>query len=407
MQSNNQNNLNFVVVSHVITEGGFVFETVDYLRSNSAYTVFIGHPLNNVPGGLSFYRCYEDGQLLKETTTPRYQLPNAIKFLQDILLTWWWLGKESRSFDLFIGVDNLNAFAGLGLRIIKRVKHTVLWTIDYVPQRFQNHLMNEIYHRIDRFCLSNCDFIWNLSPRMADGRDKVRGLSPERYAPQFVVPHGIALNQIHQRSFEEIDRYAIAFMGHIFEKSGVQLVVDALPLIRQMVPKAHLLIIGSGPFESELRTQVHRLGLEDCIKFTGYIENHRIIEDKLAQCAVGVAIYNPVLDDFTYYADPGKVKVYLGAGLPVIITDVPWIAQDLNEKKCGILTQYNVNDLVNSLVYLLGDETRLREYRYNALQYAQYFEYSRVIDRALTQTMGADWSSDNSANSLRNSIDGQ
>lgn len=395
MQTGNpeKTQLNVAIVSHVMI-GGLVYDVVEYLRLKSPYLVFIGHPLNNEPGEISFCRCYQDGQLLKELTSRRYKLPNLLKYLQDILLTLWWLGKDPHNFDLYIGLDILNAFAGVGLRVIKHVKRTVLWTIDYVPKRFHNYLMNRFYHWGDDFCLSYVDCTWNLSPRMAEGRARRRGLITDKYPRQFIVPHGIALNQIHHRPFEEIDRYAIAFMGNILKKSGVQLVIDALPLIQKTVPQAHLIIIGSGPYESELKSRIIQLGLEGCIEFSGYIEDHRIMEDKLAQCAVGVAIYNPALDDFTYYSDPGKVKTYLGVGMPVIITDVPWIAQDLNKKKCGILVQYDVDDVVNALVSLLSNENLLREYRMNALQYAKYYEYSRVMDRALVQTMGSAWESD-------------
>jgi len=37
-------------------------------------------------------------------------------------------------------------------------------------------------------------------------------------------------------------------------------------------------------------------------------------------------MYNPHNNPFTYYTDPGKVKAYLSAGVPVVITDLPYVA---------------------------------------------------------------------------------
>ena len=68
--------------------------------------------------------------------------------------------------DLFVGIDNLNALAGIFLRKLGAVRRVAYYVIDYTPRRFANPLLNRLYHWIDRTCVRHADVIWNLSSRM-------------------------------------------------------------------------------------------------------------------------------------------------------------------------------------------------------------------------------------------------
>jgi len=99
--------------------------------------------------------------------------------------------------------------------------------------------------------------------------------------------------------------------------------------------------------------------------------------------ALGVALYNSAVDQFTHYADPGKVKVYLGTGLPIIITDVPYVAKEIEKNKCGVIVRYEEKDIVKAVIRLMENENELRACRKNAIKYAEQFDWDRIFFKAL------------------------
>jgi glycosyltransferase involved in cell wall biosynthesis len=63
----------------------------------------------------------------------------------------------------------------------------------------------------------------------------------------------------------------ILFVGRLVEKKGVKYLIQALPRIRQRVPNAHLVIVGSGPDRDMLFELASTMGLLNSIQFVGAI----------------------------------------------------------------------------------------------------------------------------------------
>src|SRR5690606_6446004 len=95
--------------------------------------------------------------------------------------------------DLYVGVDNFNAFWGVILKKLGWVKEVVYYTIDYVPVRFQNPVLNDVYHWMDKFCVRNADVVWNVSPRIAEGREEFHNVDIAHREKHTVAPIGVWL----------------------------------------------------------------------------------------------------------------------------------------------------------------------------------------------------------------------
>ena len=67
----------------------------------------------------------------------------------------------------------------------------------------------------------------------------------------------------------EIDGPILASVGHLIERKGHHLAIDAL----QKIDGAHLVIAGTGVEEKNLRTQVQTLGLDERVHFLGQIDH--------------------------------------------------------------------------------------------------------------------------------------
>lgn len=371
---------NIAIVTHVFADGPSQ-ALEQFLKPKANMLVFIGHPFSYAPQTNSFYRKYVGGVLLQERTAPSLRLPDPILYVKDVIYTFLWLIFSKGRFDLYVGVDNLNAFVGLILKKFGKVRRVVFYTIDYVPKRFDNKILNAIYHWVDRFCVYRADQTWNLSPRMTDGRQK-RGIDLDK-TRQVVIPMGAYYKRTRRIPLEQANTNEIAFVGHLLEKQGVQLVLQALVYVKERIPNVKLVIIGTGPYESVLKNLAKDLGLENNVEFVGFVANHEGIEERLAKCAMAVAPYNSRVDTFTYYADPGKLKVYLAAGLPIVLTDVPHLASLIQDQRCGMVVNYDTQELAQAIYQLLNDEQLLREFRNNAAVLGKEYDWDCIFTRAL------------------------
>lgn len=378
--------LKIVIVSHIFATGP-AQELESYLKSRAETLVFIGHPFSYCNEICSFLRIYERSKQTKEKKAFGWRLPGVFFYSKDFFYTFFWVLACRKKFDLYIGADNLNAFTGIILRLFGCVETVVFYTVDYIPERFDNRILNWLYHWADRFCVRHSDWVWNLSPRMVSAREKY-GVSPQHRDKQLTVPMGT--HRVNNLDFDQINRYEIAFMGHLREGQGLDFMIAALPEVLKKVPMARLLVIGTGPIEQELKTQVNSLGLGETVEFLGFVEDHNEVQDRLARSAVAIAPYADSEKTFTRYADPGKPKVYLAAGLPVIITKVPEIAYEVEKQKAGIAINYSQSELVDALVLLLTDDRLLKQLKENAIELACRYSWEKIFSEALQQYLNGE-----------------
>ncbi|MBI2268220.1 MAG: glycosyltransferase [Candidatus Blackburnbacteria bacterium] len=377
--------MNVVIASHVFASGPSL-DLEEYLKDKVRYLLYIGHPFAERTDVRSFCREYRKGTLVRKHEAYPVRLSSFFVYFKEAFYTMFWLLFTREKIDLYIGSDNYMAYLGLLAKKTGRVRKVVLYTIDFVPKRFKNPALNWLYHFFDRECLNKCDMVWNVSSAITQAREEYyRGL--RRCAKQIVVPLGIWHDRISKLPFTKRSENKIIFLGHLLEKQGLSLVIEALPLIARKLPSLKLVIIGTGPFERHLKLLVAKLRVGRRVEFRGYVENHRDVEEELSDSTIAVAMYKPDPESFTYFADPAKIKNYLSAGLPVILTDVPPIAEEIAQKRCALIAKYDVYDFADKVDALLTDRRMLSEYSKNAIKFAEQFDWDKVFTEALEKTL--------------------
>lgn len=68
------------------------------------------------------------------------------------------------------------------------------------------------------------------------------------------------------------DSKVIVSVGRLVHRKGQDFLIKALPAIKELVPSVHLLIVGSGPYESHLRKLVKEHHLESSVTFVGRVQ---------------------------------------------------------------------------------------------------------------------------------------
>lgn len=375
-----------IIVAHIYATGP-ALELEEFLKSKVENLLFIGHPFFFTKDNRSFLNFYNEGEKTRNLKSFQLTLPEILIFVKEALLTIYWTVKFANKSDLFIGSDNFCAYIGLILKKFGIVKNVILYTIDYVPVRFRNPLLNWLYHYFDRQCLEKCLIVWNVSDQITKAREKYKAVIQGKSAAQITVPLGVWYDRIPKLTYSQKQKNTIVFMGHLLDKQGLQVVIEALEKISKKIPDITLIIVGTGPFEKNLKRIVRLNKVEKHVKFMGYVESHEEVEKILCKATLGLATYKPDPASFTYFSDPGKIKNYLAAGLPVIVTDVPQIARVINKRKCGILTEYNRDVVAENIISLLLNRDKLIKYSDNARKFARNYDWNKVFSGALIKSL--------------------
>jgi len=137
------------------------------------------------------------------------------------------------------------------------------------------------------------------------------GIDPARFT---VVANGGALPPTPQDVTPRRGR--IVSSGRLERYKGHHRAIEALPLVRERLPEADLLILGSGDYEGELRSLAARLGVADAVEI-----RHLAPTDRAAMAReLGTAGVMAALS--SYEAHPVAIMEAVTLGLPVVGFDV-------------------------------------------------------------------------------------
>jgi glycosyltransferase involved in cell wall biosynthesis len=175
----------------------------------------------------------------------------------------------------------------------------------------------------------------------------------------------------------------VVYLGHLVSRQGVATLIDAIGLLNRDGMRVTADIIGRGPEETALRGKVEREGLGDLVRFRGFIEDHRRVEAILAEGSVGVAPYLTDVGSFTQFADPGKLKAYLGAGLPIVLTPVPPNARELEDSGAAVIVESSPESIAHGIEAVLRSAADWQRRRVAALTLTQRYDWEVILRDAL------------------------
>ena len=176
------------------------------------------------------------------------------------------------------------------------------------------------------------------------------GVDPEVFPPP---PHK-QLKALRKNLSIPEDNVIVFALGRIVLKKGFDILIQALPLVKDQVPNVTLIIGGDGTDLDRLKTLAKNLGVSDSVRLPGTINR------------ADVPVYFHLCDIFTLPAvfDPkgnvdGCPNVILEAmacGKPVVASNISGIPIVVKDKETGILVEEkNVSQLAEALVALLRD----------------------------------------------------
>ncbi len=132
---------------------------------------------------------------------------------------------------------------------------------------------------------------------------------------------GATLPDVTHLSPPPSNRLLIVSIGRLERYKGHQHMIAALPKIRERRPDAHLLILGAGPYEADLREQAQRAGIAEHVDIRAVpAENRQAMAETLSQAAL-VALMSE------YEAHPVAVMEALALRRPVLVADTSGLSE--------------------------------------------------------------------------------
>lgn len=373
-----------VVFSHYATTGACE-ELRDWLLGmNVREVVYVAFPFGPNPDRVIRTDLYRAGRLFKTTRSLfRVRMPEPLCYAKDFLYAIYYIIRLARGADLLVAGDNLLSLAGSLARPFARIKCVVYYMIDYTPVRYANRLLNRLYYFADRQAACRADVVWPLTEEMIQARFAA-GRLDQRRVRWYTVPYGSrpVAQGAAPASFIVTN---VVYMGDIVRNKGAELFVPMARELKRIVPDFTFTVIGGGQYLPTLRAEVEQVGLQDHFTILGFVASIHEVVAHLVKGGVAIAPYYPHdANSFTFFSDPGKIKVYLGCGLPIVLTDVPPIAKTLEAEGAGRIASYDPIDLAAKVAALMQSPDYLR-LRAQAMMLGRQYEWPKVFTEAFAR----------------------
>ena len=189
--------------------------------------------------------------------------------------------------------------------------------------------------RIERSCVQAADRVVAVVEEGKEHYVSDCGADPDEVA---VVPNYVDPAEFGDGDTATVDvdaDFVLLYIGTIGgQHRGLETVIRAMPSITDHVPGAQFLVVGSGPYVSELRDLCAQLGVEDAVRFTGWVDFEEL-PGYVAASDVGLVPHcdNP----HTATTVPHKLTQYMTLGKPVIVSDVAPLKRIVTDAGSGLV----------------------------------------------------------------------
>jgi glycosyltransferase involved in cell wall biosynthesis len=182
--------------------------------------------------------------------------------------------------------------------------------------------------------------------------------------------------------------FAIGTVTRLMPSKGNQYLVEAFAQVFAQAPHARGLIIGEGELQKELEAQATALGIQDRLRFPGFVR-----DVGAALSALDVVVF-PSLWEGT----PLTAFEALAMGKPIVATDADGLKDVLSpDVDCLMVPKANAPALAGAIVRLVNDrglrqqvagEARLTGQRYDIMAFTRKMERLYLLMHAISRQSG-------------------
>jgi len=220
------------------------------------------------------------------------------------------------------------------------------------------------YERVKKFYHDRADFAFYLTDAI---NRKMNGGTVRKDARHQTVMWG--LKPFADCQAVRTNSKRILFVGLMRSGQGIdrllQFVADHAEYSLALVG------VAANGYEQEIRRLIDASDMGSRVYFENRFHSEGELREIAKTCFCGVALYDMSADNFTHYADPGKVKAYMEFGLSVVMSRISEIVPFVERFKAG-----HIVDSVDGLDVALNEiAAHADEYGKGVAAFNAYFDY--------------------------------
>ncbi|MEW6101102.1 MAG: glycosyltransferase [Candidatus Omnitrophota bacterium] len=302
-------------------------------------------------------------------------------------------------FDICIGEVGFNGAIALILKKLGKCKFSIFMNGDIIPNsaikdkvyyldggkrkaglaKFFDNFLIRFQYWLRRIGYKN-DLIWYPNRKVMEW-DAQAGYIPRKY---FIAPVAVdnVMTEVNLKSRKNNNE--ICYIGGLYENSGFNIILSSLKAVKEKISNIKLLVVGGdGSSIETYRKLVTSYGISDNVKFFGFLPDEERVFSILSGTMLGLAAYRPSKSNVSLYTDSSKVKMYISAGIPVVITrGGPSVWEDIERFKSGLIVDYDDRDIARKVISALTDKSYYTELQAGVSSFAKEYDYRRLFKEA-------------------------
>ena len=154
------------------------------------------------------------------------------------------------------------------------------------------------------------------------------------------------------------DKFVLMYHGLIVERHGLDIMVEALKILRHKIANLEMIICGYGEYEAQLLKDIKESNLEDIVNFIGEVTIDKIAET-IPQIDVGI-IPNKITP-FTEINFPTRIFEYISNKKPAVVPRTTGIRDYFAEDEIFYFNGEDVQDLVSVIMDIYLNPEKAKE----------------------------------------------
>lgn len=195
-----------------------------------------------------------------------------------------------------------------------------------------------------------------------------------------IIPTGITNNYFNQcnekanlirEKYIEDKEYLFCTVSRLAKEKNIEFILKGLENLKSKVGNNFkVLIIGQGPLKEQLEKEAIERGIYENVEFVGSVANEELPD------------YYKACDMFLFASKSETQGIVLleamAANNPVIAIEASGVVEVVENGKNGFMTQENVNEWVEKIIYLISNKDEMESVRNGAYETATRYSEARI-----------------------------
>lgn len=164
--------------------------------------------------------------------------------------------------------------------------------------------------------------------------------------------------------------YTVIHAGRLSAERKINVIVDAMSIVKKEFPEAELAIAGRGISENELSFQAEKLGIKSSVKFLGFLDQKTLNE---AYCASEIFVITSTADTQSMV-----MMQAMASGLPIVAVNSRALPEYVNSKNGILIDPDNAKILAEKIIFLFKNAGERKKLGAGARKFSLLFNSENI-----------------------------